>query len=243
MPKGPEQYTPPEAEGKISLHDLLTYQNPNLRKYHDLSFGSDANKSFRATKAHFGAEWTDLLERSETGDTYENDAVYLKEKLAGTLLVDLGGGDQTMRGIPGTPVETFARAMGANTYINVDRFLASETDIFTDVYPEEHRQTGKPYVIWVNADMLEFIAHMPDNSASFSINGIDEMIIKNPAYHAAVAREIIRATRHGGIIFGINSDALYQIAQLNDSRIRNVPLKIVQHRSQYGVMVFEKISE
>jgi hypothetical protein len=51
------------------------------------------------------------------------------------------------------------------------------------------------------ADMLYFIAQLPSRSCSISINGIDKYIV-TADYAQALATEIERVVRVGGVVFG-----------------------------------------
>ncbi len=130
---------------------------------------------------------------------------FLKLKLKDAPLFDLGGGR-----IYHSMLNP-ARYLGA-TYINVDlaknyrdldphkaKILTHQAD---DLFPEAYN------TILIEADMLEVVTRLPDNSVNFVINGIDRFVIPHGLYHARLQREVQRATRVGGIAFGYYSDIL-----------------------------------
>jgi hypothetical protein len=92
--------------------------------------------------------------------------------------------------------------------------------------------------IMVQGDMLDIRSRLPDNSANFTINGIDTWIIENSAYHQALARELERATVPGGIVFGMNSDAVFYIS--NES-FENKPMTVDDLGvAPFGIKIVEK---
>lgn len=69
-------------------------------------------------------------------------------------------------------------------------------------------QPGEPVITLVKADMLDFLEYVPDNSSCIVINGIDYTLGITTEYHQALAAEMARACKPGGIVFGVTSDSL-----------------------------------
>jgi len=76
------------------------------------------------------------------------------------------------------------------------------------VRPKPKIKPGDPVKIQVQADMLDFLEHVPDNSCCITINGIDYNLGINDDYHKALATEMARVCKPGGIVFGVSSDSL-----------------------------------
>ena len=129
-----------------------------------------------------------------------------------------------------------AKQCGATTYVSVDRFHPGEPDPLRSL--REETLDGL-HEIEVCADMLDFLTHIKDNIGNFAINGIDELVIPNQAYRQALAQELIRVTRKGGIIFGINSDIpLNMFSGGEKAQLRFIPKMPIDNSD---VFVFEKM--
>jgi len=216
---------PVEDEGKVSLRNLLAYDNPNLPKYQRLI--KFARKESRWQQPQeFAPAWGELLAKSfgykvvgpedYNPKMYEKARGYFEEKLQGDILVDLGGGkrfgSQVMRSL--------AKKSGVKTYINVDMCHGKTLDPYTSSrapstdYPalaEEEKERSMDE-LFVADDILDFLARLPDNSCNFVANGVDHWVLGNATsgtgyeYGEAVFREMVRATKKGGVMFGIGSD-------------------------------------
>ncbi len=163
---------------------------------------------------------------------------YFREKIDGHVLLDLGGA----RLCAMFPV---ADAYGASAYINVDKYI---TGGFRDLredpsknvwgrywakrkglpgWPEEPTTKGKTERAIIHADMLDVVARLPDNSVNFTINGIDDTILgyrrENDFYTEALTREIVRALRPGGVVFGANFAPI--AARFERDAKRGVPIR------------------
>ena len=138
--------------------------------------------------------------REETLDEiYRKSRDFLRQHLEDGVLIDLGGGSWGSAEL--------ARYLGAATYINVERNLRSDEEIPPNPLAAiKDEQTDDLQEILIKADMLDFVSRLRDNSANFMINGIDESAINDFAYHLALAKELERATKPGGVVFGINSE-------------------------------------
>ena len=144
---------------------------------------------------------------NDNGEKYPSFNEFLEKVLSDSILVDLGGGvwNETMRSL--------AAEHSAKGYVNVDMHaFAGDSSITkpSKIYPDKSAAIG------VKADMLDFVSHMKDDSASFTINGIDETILwyEEHEYNEALAKQILRATKIGGVIFGCVSGVLKKLKKL-----------------------------
>jgi len=194
-----EDINPNPEKGSVSLHDLLTHENPNAARYQGLIQRQMQAYGDTFLPHRFSERWT--------GDAspFEEEGVrnFFAEKLQGGLLIDPGCSDSDA-------MRYTARLFKAKTYIGID--LGKKLDPYVGYPPTDPRlrfmpSTNNPPCVElkVKADMLDFISHLPDNSANFSVNGIDDSIILVAEYDEAFWNEIKRATRLGGIIFGYES--------------------------------------
>jgi hypothetical protein len=156
----------------------------------------------RFQRTEYSEKWLDLL-----GTRAETARNFFKQKLAGHPLIDLGGGMGLMRSL--------ASELGSTEYINIDR--QHHKNLPPNALEIRH---SAPLVdnqdaleIDVQADMLDFVSRLKEGVASFTLNGIDRFIVNNPKYHKALGKEILRATKKNGLIFGIQSIALSQLAE------------------------------
>lgn len=265
MPKNPEQYTPPEAEGKISLRHLLTYDNPKMSEYQELIDFVMREGAGPDLPQEYSSAWGDILTRwgsvtfvqgskipEYNPPEYERVRAYFKEKLPGQILVDVGGGalNQIMRSL--------AKKFGVKTYVNVDLTYDGRLDPYTAkcdkspanyfwrLPPEERTKPMDEYL--VTADMLDFVARLPNNSCNFALNGI-ELDVLSPSipsrgigYSQALFAEMVRATKIGGTIFGVESNMWAKGDQrLSENLAEGLGLETEQWGRQFRV--FEKIKE
>ena len=277
MPKGPEQYAPPEGEEKISLRDILTFDNPKIAEYQALinHFVDNARAPSQPRTMH----WGEIFFGNTTFPEYDRQAfksdelgsekvrVYLKEKLAGGTLVDLGGGTEealVMRAI--------ARMCDVHTYLSVDiqgpdfkpwpRFYdyVPPYEKLIKQHPRWDPYVGRrfkplPEISYlpqevrkkpideyiVTSDMLDFVARLPDNSSNFVANGIDFLTSCDEGYdyRENLLREIVRAMRQGGVLFGVSQElGPFGLHKFSDQ------LKDKPSEFGYGdAMIVEKMTE
>jgi hypothetical protein len=83
--------------------------------------------------------------------------------------------------------------------------------------------------------MLDFVSRLRDGSVNFVINGIDTWVIDHPEYDNALADEIERATKIGGVAFGMNSNALWLL------RGRRSVREFKTNSTRSDVKIFEKV--
>lgn len=159
---------------------------------------------------------------------------FFRKRLGKKILVNLGG----------IATGEFANFLGISTYICVDRY-AYPDDIPADPCKNVDDKTiGSTHILYVKADMLDFISRIPDNSVSIQIDGIDNTIIPDENYQEALAKECMRVIEKDGLIFGNNSTALELISwelkrsgNKNADDFHSVRLPFVTQR---GVKILEK---
>lgn len=200
-------------ETEVSLDDLLTYDNPNLGKYNGFISAERAEKEDAGYPLDSFSEIlaTDLRQLSP--ETHEKVMEYLRSKLEGKTLVDVGGGEKLH-------MMQLAESVGAKTYINVDiRPNGEKVSNPTRGIRLPQEPNEKTEVIYVDADMLDFVARVRNGSCCFIVNGIDISVLQNEQYRKALREELIRATEDGGILFGAGSDIW---EPMDDSRLKFV---------------------
>lgn len=236
-------------EKRISLRDFLTYENPNAENYKRIIEQNEEQPKATAPENHsdgWGAQFT--INRPQTKAL----RAYFEKKLQGTPLIDVGGGIIEWSFIP-----TLAKKTNAGIYINVDRILRDSYGV-----PNHEKDPQDPYtgflssvseysfkewptpkepqplkIIEVQADVLDFVSRIPDGSCNFSVNGLDISVIPVEEYEKALIRELVRATKVGGIIFGINSCVLPQ--KNKQFKLKHKELELGLYEPTSGV--FEKI--
>jgi hypothetical protein len=184
-----ERYNPPETGEQIISH-LFDTSHPVPPEYERLILAQEHRpiSPHETANVDYSREWPRILRG-------ENEQNLMKAKLVGGTLIDLGGGIASH-------MRALVKQFEASEYINVDHNPAQPSD---PLRPTTDEQDEALRVLQVNSDMLKFLARMRDASAQFTINGIDEFIIGDSEYHQALARELVRATKQGGLIFGVNS--------------------------------------
>lgn len=173
-----------DAAKKIILPPTLIDQNRAIsEEYKHLI--TKAESSSCLSKTHYAEFWYDFFMNFNSAPQAH---MFFKEHLKDCPLIDLGGGDGSM--------EILARESGSPLYINVDKYAI-------DINSE--RKKDNIHILNIKKDILEFVAQLNNNSASFVLNGIDDWIIDDYDYHHALAQELERAVKPNGIIFGVNS--------------------------------------
>ncbi|MEK7208282.1 MAG: hypothetical protein AAB699_01905 [Patescibacteria group bacterium] len=221
-----EQFPKPESEEERGgLHRLLTYENPNLSRY-QLLIEREFGEKRHQYGQEFAHQWCPVFhnrygkgEAEFEPEDYKKVLPYLKLRLQGQLLIDLGG-NLSKQGV----MVQLAKKCGATSYINVDtEYVPKGTLPFgdnydpyrgmkrDDTYPllSEAERKREMLALNVQADMLNFTARLPHNSANFVMNGIDFDIVEKPEYWNALEEEITRATRVGGVLFGYGSEMMH----------------------------------
>ncbi len=135
------------------------------------------------TPGHFSGSLAQNLETSQ------EDLQFIKEKLSGETLIDLGCGE------PGyTDAHLKELDISLASYVGVDK------KEFDQRWVEESRKQGGFPVEYINEDLLRFVSKIPDNSANFLISGIDEDVLRDSEYRKRLMAEIMRATKQGGLV-------------------------------------------
>ncbi len=155
---------------------------------------------------------------------------FLKERLHGKVLVNLGAG------VYGS-MQSLARESGTTTCIEIDNFFPEDaTDSSPSVDLSPNKKNGEMQIVTVKSDMLDFLSRLPDESACITINGIDEEIIKNKDYHRALIEEIKRVLPKGGIVFGRNSSCLYLVSE----SLERINLEFLSGKYIISAKIYEK---
>lgn len=222
-----------KKENNTAITDLLDCSRVMPREYQEL-IAKQNERGGNYTTAH-SLNWEDVVsDDSEAIANIKRTIDLFKEHLSGDVLVDLGAGSEKV-------MEELSKKFGVRTYVKVDKFYklqSSMTIAGTDIAYKE-LEADRLHLITVNSDMLDFISRVRDNSGSFVLNGIDDYVINSVKYQEMLAREIIRATRSKGIIFGINSDSVsYYLAA--DSRIEKIDSSSFFPSSAAGAFFFRK---
>jgi len=160
------------------LKELLRHENPRAQQYNVLI--EEAKRNNFICNAPFVSGFTTIMEK-RTG-FHE----FLKKKLEGKILVDLGCGTEESR----EKMISLARRYGVRHLISTD---------FIYVMKEEEKDLGDIRVSILNKDMLDLVMRLPHESVSFFLSGIDTDISDNETYNRALAEEMRRALHPNGI--------------------------------------------
>ncbi len=145
------------------------------------------------TPGHFSGSLAQNLETSQ------EDLQFIKEKLSGETLIDLGCGE------PGyTDAHLKELGISLAAYVGVDK------KEFEQKWVEESKKQGGFPVEYINEDLLRFVAKIPDNSVNFLISGIDEDVLRDSEYRKRLMVEIVRATKQGGLV--LNYHGAYDLS-------------------------------
>lgn len=231
LKQGPSQYAD-------LIRDLET------GRYGRISQTADAEYS-EAIWQWLGGEG--MLYRGEKDDQIKQDWQRMKDKLQGTVLVDLGCGWRLETGgfmysvVSGTKYPVSA-------YVGVDRYAWSDIPYNPTLNQYEKAKNreiitaGSPPIGKVHADMLDFVARLPDNSVNFVLNGIDHYVMAGGGeYHKALAREIIRTLKPGGIIFGADFSAIAHELDIDEARKAGLKRVTFPSYMRRDLGAFEKV--
>lgn len=140
----------------------------------------------------------------------EDPSDVLKQRLKGAVLIDLGAGSAGSF----LAMAHFAAAYGVREYIAVDRY-ADYSSAERGMEQFVHQKYPETVFRAVNDDMLRFIGHQPDESASVCMVSIDSAILASKErfateeYMQEIAMQIARVVPLDGVAFGANSPALF----------------------------------
>lgn len=222
----------PTETGKklITLADLIDASKPIPQEYrifqeHNPVIGA-AGIGFPFS--YFWGEMFPVDRNFEADSNREKAKHFFKEHLNQQVLVDLGGGQPRFRdrgNLSDRPMARFARDYGASAYVNVDTG-----------HPEPiHEQDIEGlHLIEIREDMLSFVARMKDGSANFTLNGIHRYSDGDRRYFPALEKEIVRATRKGGIIFETESDVGFsRFFDIEQALLKRVKLDLPNYAFLY----------
>jgi len=183
----------PEKDSKIvtTLHDVLNLKRELSESYKDLIRKQEERDFYLPQE--FSEHWGRFFKEP---DDFPNTYKLFTERLVGNLLIDVGGG---------SGYSDFAHKFGAATYINVDRDIGSKETPPNPLVALDDKIVDGLHILDVKSDMLDFVSHVKDDSANFMLNGIDICVIDDVEYHKALALELARATKPGGLVFGVDS--------------------------------------
>jgi len=227
---------------QIELGELLNYSNPHTKRYQKIIEEENANERAQ-TQGAFGQIWQDLppsIKNNEGFFSTKATRNFLKSKLKGEILIDLGSG------LNPTLLELALELECC--YIHIDKFrLQSNRNLNPKKAIYQYKE-GWTEILDVQADMLDFLSRMKSNSANITINGIDSYIIPNKNYHEALAREILRVIKPEGIVFGNKSTSLQVIRKkrllsriaTETLRARSLRQKLLTHQIDNEILIFEK---
>lgn len=245
MPETLEGYKTPEDGGKVSLRDILVYDNPRQEEYREIIEEELKSSNRRYLPESISEGWVDVYFNRLEDDIYNPPRYaklreYLTDKLNSGILIDVGGGG-------GEYIAELAKKSGVSKYINVDLYSKrNSTDPFNGkiINRNYRRLSDEEKVrqmddIQVDSDMLDFVSRLPDNCANFAVNGIDTYVIDSNKYRDVLFNEIVRATKVGGIIFGIESNVCKP-----DSRLQSYAEEYDLDTEHWGNrhFLFEKLS-
>lgn len=227
------EHKEPAETGKklITLADLIDASRPIPEEYRVFQ---EHNPVLNVGSTSFSDFWRRTFSADRDFEEYfdgEKAKHFFKEHLRGQVLVDLGGGDRGNRSrLMGyfASIARFAKDYGAAAYINVDT---------RNPEPMYQQDMEGLHVIEIREDMLSFVARMKDGSASFTLNGIEESYSGDHRYFRALEKEIVRATRIGGIIFETDSDVDFsRFVDTEQALLKRVKLDLPDHAFLYKRM-------
>ncbi|MEI8230108.1 MAG: hypothetical protein WCG83_03135 [Candidatus Peregrinibacteria bacterium] len=241
---------------KEYVRELTSFDNPRLPEYRELISRAAQRGAIRLQEEDFASHFRNMIRTLSL-------KTHLQSRLIGVKNVDLGGGSPTGSGsgshdfaneCGATVYVNVDRGLSseyANSLSDVEHPLypgmqmrdpsdlrgadglgLSSTEIRESTSVSGLRNLRTPSV-YIAADMLDFVARMPAGSACLQINGIDTTQIQAFEYHQALAREIGRVIRGGGIVFGCDSTALDPALMLQE-RLMFVPPLLDRKDQEYA---------
>lgn len=219
-----EFQTPWDPTDSKSFEELISHDPVGMARvqnYTDLIASTESNV-FPATGSERWDQWLSRENRFEKGNIpgLERDLAFFTHVLQGALLTDLGSGKSSF-------MRSFAKRFGVKLLLEIDLFYENK----------DKAQPDHVRIISVRDDMLKTVARMPNDCSNFTINAIGFELITNRNYHAALAEELVRATKPGGIIFGWGSDVFFYLKDNPEVSLR--PLEST-HALDYAI--FQKRS-
>lgn len=176
---------------ELNVTDLTSHSNSKIEYYKALAKKAETEQRIISSEegfdTNFESLWDNLIRRSSTSTEEIKD--YLKKGIRNKILIDIAGQGG---------LSDLARDCEAKLQVIVNKYRGGSD-----------RTEGGLRILTVQEDALLFISKIKSNSVIVAINGLDSIIIKNPEYHQVLAEEILRITKVGGLIFGMQSDALF----------------------------------
>ncbi len=120
----------------------------------------------------------------------------IEEKVRDKVVIDLGAGSAYRL------LEEFAK-LNVKEYIGVDK---KRSDSIISDYAKQRLGELGVKGDYIRSDMLLFVSKLPDKSANFVINGIDDNILDNKEYWDRLIDQIYRTTYDEGVIMGTGSE-------------------------------------
>jgi hypothetical protein len=240
LPEGTERPGVIQPPWEFNIEDLLRSTNPNLKRYRDIALAA----TFYRTESAYSLEVPEYLRGMRR---YEEVVTALSRD----LVFDLGAGARFS-----SPILTMLGGFRVRHYVGSDlreNFIADEAESdrlyglrratfpsefvpeTPSLLPRDARRAGSWARIapglaidYVRADILDLVGRLPDACGSFMINGIDTAVIDSPEYHRALCNELVRATRPGGLVFGMNSEVFNLLKNRKDK------FELVDHQPPNG---------
>jgi hypothetical protein len=120
--------------------------------------------------------------------------ISLESKIQGNVFIDLCCGMTFLE------MKDFAKKFDASGYVGIDRFTFHGTQEFLD-------GEGFPCAV-AGHDVTYYLSKLKTAGCKvISLNGVDDIVIKEPLIHKNIAFEITRVIANGGIVMGCNSAA------------------------------------
>lgn len=210
--------TPASAIEQLDfLSESVPEHIPNLVDWADDKLAGATEWGIGGRRAPWAFKWD-----SSEASYLKEDIIDARERMLGAMqgqvVIDLGCGyDRSF--------QRLALEYGAAQYIGIDRDLTMQDDgtlrggelggkreLILDHYDDES--------LLVSGDLLDFLARLPDDFATFALNGIDGYILpENTDYALEVLTQLTSSTKVGGAILGVDSARQHGI--LHD--VRNSP--------------------
>lgn len=213
----PDHWKPSELQSKPDLRHLFHYENPRASEIARVI--QEAERHHRLWFNSHQAPWNLCARIKDRQDLPIVREMYdfLRKHLADKVLVSLGAVK--------TPLAEALAETPPKVVINVDRYddRIGPREAPLDPYSVTTiKHEPDSAVEWnVKADMLDFVSRLPDNSVNLQLDGIDTVIIDYEPYHRALAQELIRVLRTGGVLLGNHVDAFDEVTR---------DTQLIQHR-------------
>ena len=183
---------------------------------------------------------------SDTRGVYK----FMQEILPKVPLIDLGCGQIIGHSGSGSTMVKVAKRLELPAYIGVDKYIFGSSNL--NPYQNIKELTCiQPYLAKINefsnldvtlvrADMLDFISRMIPGTFNFTINGIDNFILRNSdEYSRALTNELNRLLEDGSFVFGCGSGGIFYHLENTNFELVNIPSAPYMQGDRQG-WIFEK---